>query len=440
MSQLSKNNEQIRKITRSMDGVKLTSTYLISTELYKIETKKLIKLVTEKFLNHPATIMALVGTKENLLMDKRMPLWKIPISNLPLKEQINKEIKEKLDIYFKELESRKSSFLETSEKYNFTKVIFTPLIEGNGSEVTLYFIALTIYSNGSLLIELFEDLKNIEYISDFFTAFSFMEYKLFPDFEGKNRTYKVNSDKQIIDIKKYIISELTNINNNNPFTELSFITHFITNMTEMNKLSFFKKFELHTWLVNAPYSPESFIKGITLEDSSKYLRTETKSNEKIKYISKGTNYVVWNNVSSYTSKKELFLDQASFFLSAANPYFQTTALNETIIYSIEKFHLEDSQKLLEFNEWAHQYRKTFLHIYRAPYIALTDLFNELITDSDFKEYEFINQIKNEEIKLIQEKNTHQENKKNKNIEIIMYTISALSILQVIDIFTDNLCT
>lgn len=431
-------NNEAREITKNMDGVKISSTYLISTELYKIETHKLIKLVTEKFLEHPATIMALIGNTDNLLMHKKMPHWKIPSPNLPLKDLINREIDEYLDLFFLKLESRKSGFLETSKAYNFTKIIFTPLIEGNGMDISLYFISLTIYSNGSILIELFENLKNVEYNSDFYHPFSFMEYKLFPDFNRANRVYSKNPNGQLNDMRQYIIDQLTIINNKNQFNELSFFTHFITNMDSMNKLPQFKKHRLYTWLVNAPYRHESFINGLTLEGSSKYLRTEPHNHESISYISKGTNYIVWNKETDGSTKNDLFLEQASFFLSAATPFFQNTALEETIVYSLEKFQIRDNKKLLEFNEWAHRYRKTFLHIYRVPNMALTDLFIELKANSDFKNYTFINEIKDEEMKLIQEKNLYRENKRYKNVELIIYIISALSILQVADIFTNNL--
>lgn len=436
-SKIKQINDEVRYITRDIHGVKVTSTYLISTELYKIETDKLIELVTKKFLNHPATIFAIIGTEENLLLKKDFPHWKIPTSNLQLKDIINKEINKYLDLYFLQLENRKLNFLETQKGYNFTKIIFTPLIEGDNLEISLSFIALTIFSNGSILIELFENLKNIEYLADFYHPFSFIEYKFFPRFDGKNKTYSLNSGMQLNDLRMYIISELTKINNNNHFNELSFFTHFITNMEEMNKIPQFKKHKLYTWLVNAPYVPENFFHGLTLDDSSKYLRTEVNNHEIINYISKGTNYIVWNSQTEKSDENELFLDQASFFLSAATPFFQITTLDETITYGIERFQLKDRKKLLDFNEWAHKYRKTFLHIYRARYMSLIDLFIELREKSDFKNYKYISEIKEEEIKIIQEKNSFQESLKNRNMEILIYIISTISVLQVVDIFTND---
>lgn len=45
---------------------------MLSTDLYKIESSKLMEIITKKFENHPATIMELRATKDNQLFKKNM--------------------------------------------------------------------------------------------------------------------------------------------------------------------------------------------------------------------------------------------------------------------------------------------------------------------------------------------------------------------------------
>lgn len=71
-------------------------------------------------------------------------------------------------------------------------------------ELHFFFITLTIFQNGSIIIELFEDLSSSFYMIDFFHPFTVMKWQIFPDFINKKREYTLNSNYQIDDILKYI--------------------------------------------------------------------------------------------------------------------------------------------------------------------------------------------------------------------------------------------
>lgn len=431
--------EEIKNITKLINGVKITTSYLISTDLYKINTDKLIELVTDKLVNHPATIVTITGTPNNDLQINKKNLWKIKSNDLILKSKINESINKYIDLYFIRLEKSKQYFLNTNENYTYTKIVFTPFIEVYDAGFTLYFYSLTIFSNGTIVIELFEDLKELFYGPDFYQQISLMKHKFYPNFAGKNRTYINDSSNQLSDIKNYLVETVSSINGGIKFNELLFYVTFITNMDEMNKLKLFNKFKLFTWLVNAPYNPKSFLNGLSLDNHSEYLREKPFSFEPISYISKGINYIVWSNESHDEEREKLFLRQASVFLTAATPFFQLSSLEETIYYSLEKFKINNKKQLLKFNEWSHKYRKSLIHIYRSPSMGIINLFTHLRDNSDLKVNDYLKEIENRELKLIQAKYTYIEETRNKLIEIILFIISNVSVLQVINIFTNNKC-
>ena len=52
---------------------------MLSTDIYKINNKKLTQIITKKFKNHPATIMVLIGTKDGQLIAKKMNFGIFPL-------------------------------------------------------------------------------------------------------------------------------------------------------------------------------------------------------------------------------------------------------------------------------------------------------------------------------------------------------------------------
>ena len=155
-------------------------------------------------------------------------------------------------------------------------------------ELHFFFITLTIFQNGSIIIELFEDLRSSFYMIDFFHPFTVMKWQIFPDFKNKKREYTLNSNYQIDDILKYIKKELSSINGGLKLTESIFYLHFVTNMKQMNKMDFFKNNKLYTWMINAPYS----VNNISSEIKSKNYLTNYYNLDSINYINKGANYIV----------------------------------------------------------------------------------------------------------------------------------------------------
>lgn len=334
--------EKISEVSKQIKEFKITSFYMLSTDLYKINNKKLTQIITKKFKNHPATIMVLIGTKDGQLIAKKNEFWNIPSEIHHLKEAIDEKTNDYLDLYFIKLEKEKQNWLNNAEGNKFIKFIFTPLIEfGKKSEIYLYFVTLTVYQNGAIVIDLFEDLRDSFYNIDFLHPYTKMIAKLFPDFKNKNKAYSLNSSQQLDDILNYIKKELSSINGGIQLSERFFTLHFITNMKDMNKLEFFKKDKLYTWMINAPYTSHA----LSSMNKSKYYIADYFDLEYINYINKGANYIIWNNNDSNNFEFN-FLQQASFFLASATPFFQLVCLEETIMDGLEKFHLSNENILL----------------------------------------------------------------------------------------------
>lgn len=203
-------------------------------------------------------------------------------------------------------------------------------------------------------------------------------------------------------------------------------------MNEMNKLEFFKKDKLYTWMINAPYNLEN----LSSKNRSKNYLTNYFDLDFINYINKGAKYIVWNNDNSNNFEFN-FLKQASFFLSSATPFFQLVCLDETIMDGLEKFKLSNEKQIIQFNEWIHNYKRSSLFIYRVNHLAVFDLFIHLRKNSYFKHDEYIEKIESEEFNLLKERNQFNELQKKRIMEIMLFIISLVSILQVVDIFTDN---
>ena len=105
---------------------------------------------------------------------------------------------------------------------------------------------------------------------------------------------------------------------------------------------------------------------------------------------------------------------------------------------LEKFQLSNDKQLIKFNEWIHNYKRSSLFIYRVSHRAVFDLFSHLQNSSYFKHDEYIEKIKQEEFNLLKERNQFNELQKDRIMEIMLFIVSLVSVLQVVDIFTNNI--
>ena len=64
--------EKISEVSKKIKEFKITSFYMLSTDLYKIDNKKLTQIITNKFEKHHATIMILIDTKDKQLIAKKI--------------------------------------------------------------------------------------------------------------------------------------------------------------------------------------------------------------------------------------------------------------------------------------------------------------------------------------------------------------------------------
>lgn len=77
-------------------------------------------------------------------------------------------------------------------------------------------------------------------------------------------------------------------------------------------------------------------------------------------------------------------------------------------------------------------------MYRLNFIAIFELFNHLKEHSDFIHDEYVEKVKQEEYDLIKEKYQFNELRNTKLMEAILFIIASVSVLQVINIFTNNI--
>ncbi|CYC13905.1 Uncharacterised protein [Staphylococcus aureus] len=65
--------------------------------------------------------------------------------------------------------------------YKYKKYIFTPHIEiTHENTLNLFFLTLTIFNNGTFVIEIIEDLESINFGSDLYSTFSCVKDKIYP--------------------------------------------------------------------------------------------------------------------------------------------------------------------------------------------------------------------------------------------------------------------
>lgn len=83
-------------------------------------------------------------------------------------------------------------------------------------------------------------------------------------------------------------------------------------------------------------------------------------------------------------------------------------------------------------------KQSSLFIYRINHRAIFDLFTHLQKNSYFKHDEYIEKIKQEEFNLLKERNQFNELQKDRIMEIMLFIVSLVSVLQVVDIFTNNI--
>ena len=138
--------EKIPEISKKIEEVKITCFYMLSTDLYKIESSKLMEIITKKFENHPATIMELRATKNNQLFIKKHESWEIPEELQHFKNEVDEKTRYYLDLYFTRLESEKQRCLYSSISNQFVKFIFTPLIEVDSKNDLSFFSLHSLFS------------------------------------------------------------------------------------------------------------------------------------------------------------------------------------------------------------------------------------------------------------------------------------------------------
>ena len=84
--------------------------------------------------------------------------------------------------------------------YKYKKYIFTPYIEITHENTLNFFLTLTIFNNGTFVIEIVEDLESINFGDDLYSTFSIVEDKIYPLINQENnnrqRQYQLYGHRQ----------------------------------------------------------------------------------------------------------------------------------------------------------------------------------------------------------------------------------------------------
>lgn len=88
--------------------------------------------------------------------------------------------------------------------YKYKKYIFTPHIEITHENTLNLFLTLTIFNNGTFVIEIIEDLESINFGSDLYSTFSCVKDKIYPLINQEKIIDKDSINCMVIDIVKIL--------------------------------------------------------------------------------------------------------------------------------------------------------------------------------------------------------------------------------------------
>ena len=136
--------------------------------------------------------------------------------------------------------------------YKYKKYIFTPHIEiTQENTLNLFFLTLTIFNNGTFVIEIIEDLESINFANDLYSTFSIVEDNIYPLIKQENnngqRQYQLygnRHNKNIRDVSRQINRIIKN-NSNDIFEykisgNMGFEVYYLANENEFADDPFMK--------------------------------------------------------------------------------------------------------------------------------------------------------------------------------------------------------
>jgi len=423
-------NEKILEDINNLKGYKVTYLYAAAINIKDNDMNLWFEKIEAILFNVKGVIRILSPDKQPVNYDH----WVLPRK---YKRHIN-EYHKKLEKFATNANINEGLFDQNSiNGYKYKKYIFTPHIEiTQENTLNLFFLTLTIYNNGTFVIEIVEDLESINFANDLYSTFSIVEDNIYPLIKQENnngqRQYQLHGnrhDKNIRDVSRQINRIIKN-NSNDIFEykisgNMGFEVYYLANENEFADDPFYEDVKIQEWLVNAPI--------ISFEGKSEHFRQGGYSDNYIKYLNKASIFVVWMD-----EKEEDTLEHCSrmalYFHSAANFFFLETMLNELQLYGYQQYNLNEKKETLYFRQWILNFKRSIAIIYRTELLPSLYLYLHLKDNNDFRAPQDIEELNKEELSLIELEQSYKEEERSENLNKLLLIISLLSIFQVVEIF------
>lgn len=321
--------------------------------------------------------------------------------------------------------------------YKYKKYIFTPHIEiTHENTLNLFFLTLTIFNNGTFVIEIIEDLESINFGSDLYSTFSCVKDKIYPlinqEKNNRQRQYQLYGNrhcKNIRDVSRQI-NRIIKINSKDIFEykvskNMGFEIYYLANENEFTDDPFYEDVKIQEWLVNAPI--------FSFEGKSKHFRQDGYSDNYINFLNKASVFVVWMDEQE-GDVLEKCSQMALYFNSSANFFFLETMLNELQLYGYQQYNLNGKKEALYFRQWILNFKRSIAIIYRTELLPSLYLYLYLKNNNDFKSPQYIEELNKEELLLIELEQSYKEEERSEKLNKLLLIISLLSIFQVVEIF------
>ncbi|HDH4222993.1 TPA: hypothetical protein PIX45_002694 [Staphylococcus aureus] len=302
--------------------------------------------------------------------------------------------------------------------------------------MNLFFLTLTIFNNGTFVIEIIEDLESIDFGSDLYSTFSYGKDKIYPlinqEKNNRQKHYQLYGNrhcKNIRDVSRQINRIIKN-NSKDIFEykvskNMGFEVYYLANENEFTDDPFYEDVKIQEWLVNAPI--------FSFEGKSKHFRQDGYSDNYINFLNKASIFVVWMDEQE-GDVLEQCSQMALYFNSSANFFFLETMLNEIQLYGYQQYNLNGKKEALYFRQWILNFKRSIAIIYRTELLPSLYLYLYLKNNNDFKPPQYIEELNKEELSLIELEQSYKEEERSENLNKLLLIISLLSIFQVVEIF------
>ncbi|HFJ4779560.1 TPA: hypothetical protein ACGULK_001356 [Staphylococcus aureus] len=430
-------NEKILEDINNLKGYKVTYIYATAINIKDNNMNPWFEKIESILFNLKGVIRILSPDKKPLNYD----YWALPGKYKRYTKEYHKKLEKFLEKFATNVNINKGLFDQNNiHGYKYKKYIFTPYIEiTHENTLNLFFLTLTIFNNGTFVIEIVEDLESINFGDDLYSTFSIVEDKIYPLINQENnnrqRQYQLYGHRQYKNIRD-VSRQINRIikNNSNDIFEykvsrnMGFEVYYLANENEFADDPFYEDVKIQEWLVNAPI--------ISFEGKSKHFRQDGYSDNYINFLNKASVFVVWMD-----EQEGDILEQCSkmalYFHSSANFFFLETMLNELQLYGYQRYNLNGKKEALYFRQWILNFKRSIAIIYRTELLPSLYLYLYLKNNNDFKSPQDIEELNKEELSLIELEQSYKEEERSENLNKLLLIISLLSIFQVVDIFFND---